>query len=212
MTDIGTGGGASREDIVQRIELMASMVAEGRRFTARCGWIFLLWGVVDLAASSWRFFEPDSHWVGAWSWPICLIAGTVATLIGLAITRRDPNQGKNTWCRYVEAVWGMMGISLAIYVGSAMARHLTWQNSYIAGLLVIVGMAHAISAAILRWRVQGVMAGIWWAGGIAAIFARSRGEVDLIMFLEMGLGMVLFGLYTMMLGRRNGGGWVSKNA
>jgi hypothetical protein len=212
VTDTGTGGEPSRDEIVQRIELMASMVAEGRRFTARCGWIFLLWGVVGLAATAWRFFEPSSHWVGGWAWPVCLVAGVVATFIGLALRRSAPHRARTTWCRNVEMVWGMMGISLAIYVAAAMTRHLTWQNSYIAGLLVIVGMAHAISAAILRWRVQGAVAAIWWAGGIAAIYARSRGNIEAIMFLEMGLGMALFGLYAMMLGRNHGGGWVGKDA
>jgi hypothetical protein len=73
-------------------------------------------------------------------------------------------------------------------------------------------MAHAISAAILRWRVQGVVAAIWWAGAIAIFFARSRMDVQLVMFLEMGLGMTLFGLYAMVLNRSNDGGRVRKNA
>ncbi|HKN21840.1 MAG TPA: hypothetical protein VJX73_10510, partial [Terracidiphilus sp.] len=75
MGDKETEGGATREEIVQRVELMESMIAEGRRFTMRCGWIFVLWGVVDLAAMSWRYYQPNSLWVGEWAWPICLAAG-----------------------------------------------------------------------------------------------------------------------------------------
>ena len=205
MADIDAEGGASREEIVQRIELMESMVAEGRRFTARCGWIFVLWGVVDLAAMSWRYLQPDSLWVGQWAWPICLVAGAVLTLIGRALQGRQQNCIRGLRCRSVEAVWGMMGLALAIYITGAMVRHLTWQYSYVAGLLIIIGMAHAISAVILRWRMQGVVAAIWWAGAIAAFCVRSNGGVQRIMFLEMVFGMILFGVYAMVLERMGGG-------
>jgi hypothetical protein len=105
----------------------------------------------------------------------------------------------------VEAVWGMMGVTLAIYITGAMVRHLTWQYSYVAALFVIVGMAHGTSAAILRWRVQGVVAAIWWAGGIAAFCVRTSAGVNEIMFLEMVFGMILFGVYAMVLERMSGG-------
>jgi hypothetical protein len=105
----------------------------------------------------------------------------------------------------------MMGISLAIYITGAMVRHLTWQYSYVAALLIIIGMAHGISAVILRWRVQGVVAAIWWAGGIAAFCVRSNAGVQRIMFLEMVFGMILFGLYAMALERKSGGGRANEN-
>jgi hypothetical protein len=205
MEDREMEGGASREEIVQRIELMERMVAEGRRFTARYGWVFVLWGVVDLAAMSWRYFEPTSLWVGQWAWPICLLAGAVLTLIGRALQGHQKNCVRGVRCQSVEAVWGMMGISLAILITGAMVRHLTWQYSYVAGVLIIIGMAHAISAVILRWRVQGVVAAIWWAGGIAAFCVRSNRGVEEIMFVEMVLGMILFGVYAMVLERKGGG-------
>jgi hypothetical protein len=115
-------------------------------------------------------------------------------------------------CLNVELVWLMMGIALACYVASAMIRGLTWQYSYVAALLIIVGLAHAISAAILRWRVQGIMAAIWWLGGIAVFLARSQGDVEVIMFVEMCLSMIAFGLYTMWLESRGGGKPVEHHA
>jgi len=205
MGDKETEGGATREEIVQRVELMESMIAEGRRFTMRCGWIFVLWGVVDLAAMSWRYYQPNSLWVGEWAWPICLAAGVVLTFLGRALQGRQQGCSKGLRWRSVEAVWGMMGITLAIYITGAMVRHLTWQYSYIAALLIIIGMAHGISAVILRWRVQGVVAAIWWGGGIAAFCVRSNGGVERIMFLEMVFGMILFGLYAVVLERMGRG-------
>jgi hypothetical protein len=212
MRDDETEGGASREEIVQRIELMESMIAEGRQFTARFGWAFVLWGVVDLAAMSWQYFQPDSELAGKWAWPICLAAGVVLTFLGRAWQRSQQNcsPGGLRW-RTVEAVWGMTGIALAIYITCAMVRHLTWQYSYVAALFMIVGLAHAISAAILRWRMQGVVAAIWWAGGIAAFCVRSNRGVQEIMFLEMVFGTILFGVYAMVL-ERMGRGRAHENA
>jgi hypothetical protein len=211
MTNPEPGGEASREEIVQRIQLMESMVAEGRLVTARCGWYFVLWGLVGIAAVGWRYLQPDSNWVGKWAWPVCLLAGAVLTLIGRVLQKRERACGSGTRSRSVEAVWGMMGIALAIYISCVMARHLTWQYSYIAAILIIVGLAHAISAAILRWRVQGVVACIWWAGAIAVFFVRSRWGFDLILLLEMGLGMGLFGVYGMVMQRRSGGSAAGRN-
>jgi hypothetical protein len=197
-------GGATRDDLVRRLELMEAMIAEGRGMTARYGWIFVLWGLVDFVAMGWRYFEPQSHWVGMWAWPVCLVAGAVITCVGLALQKRAPGRGVNTQCRSVEGVWAMMGGALAIYVAGAMARHLTWQYSYVAGLLVIVGMAHGISAVILRWRVQAVVAAIWWLGGIAVFCVRSQHDIEIIMLVEMCFGMIAFGLYVMMRERRHG--------
>jgi uncharacterized protein with PQ loop repeat len=205
MANGGMDGGADRDELIQRLELIETMIAEGRRSTTRCGWIFLLWGLVALTAMGWRFFQPHSNWVGARAWPVCLIAGAILTCIGLALQKRESGRSTNVNCLNVGTVWFMMGIALACYIASAMVRGLTWQYSYIAALLIIVGLAHAISAAILRWRVQGAMAAVWWLGGIAVFRARSQGDVQVIMFIEMCLSMIAFGIYTMLLERRQGG-------
>jgi hypothetical protein len=196
------GGGGMRDDLVQRIALMETMIAEGRRSTMRYAWVFILWGLVDLAAMAWQFFEPHSHWVGMWAWPVCLVAGAVATVVGLVLRRGERGNAISMECRSVEAVWGMMGITLGIYIAAGMVRHLTWQLSYCAALLMILGMAHAISAKILRWRAQGAVAVVWWAGGVAMFYTRTFEQVRAIMFVEMVLGMVAFGVYAMSLERR----------
>jgi hypothetical protein len=48
--------GTSRDDLVKRLELMEAMIAEGRGFTTHNAWIFVLWGLVDLAGWSWENF------------------------------------------------------------------------------------------------------------------------------------------------------------
>ena len=194
--------GTSRDDLLRRIELMEAMIAEGRQTTMRCGWIFILWGLVDLAGMSWQMLPNHPRFV----WPICLGTGVVLQLVGLAMWKRDSPRCKGMQSRNVEAVWLMMFLALIVYVGTAQATRFAWQYSYIAALLMIIGLAHAISAAILRWRVQAVVAGIWWAGAVAIFVCNSRRATNEIFLIEMCFGMIAFGLYVIWLERRSGGG------
>src|ERR1035438_5676906 len=104
MTDFENEDGVTRDELVQRVELMASMIAEGRRFTTRCGWIFALWGLVGLAATGLLFFVPDSNWVGQWAWPVCLVAGVVLTFGGPARGSREQRGGLSRRARDGAAV------------------------------------------------------------------------------------------------------------
>jgi hypothetical protein len=196
--------GTSRDDLVKRLELMEAMIAEGRGFTTHNAWIFVLWGLVDLAGWSWENFV-HTRFAGQWAWPICLIAGVVLTFAGKALQKAPPGVPNSIACGRVLTVWAMMGLAMAIYVASAMINHFTWQYSYVAALLMMIGMAHAISAVILRWRVQGVVAAIWWAGGAAIFFLNSHRATSFIMLIEMCLGMIAFGVYAMMIEARKGG-------
>lgn len=207
MTNSEPEYGTTRDDLIRRLALMETMIAEGRRTTTRCGWIFVLWGLVDIAGMGWQWIWP-SYWI----WPITLFVGFVIQFrIGLRL-KPDSVSVSNTQGRIIGAIWSMMGLATAIYVFTAIFRHLAWQFSFIAGIFMLVGMAHAISAMILRWRVQGLVAALWWAGGVAMFFAHSSNEIFVIFPLEMFFGMVLFGLYSMMLERRDRGGQVSANA
>ncbi len=200
MSDLEKDNGIERADLVQRIELMEYMIAEGRQSIMRCGWIFVLWGVVDSVGYAWQYYLPVSTW--KWTWPVCITAGAVITVVGRMLQKRRQGYRKSRQCSTIEAVWGMMLVTLALYVFTAIMTHFAWQFSYVAGLLMIVGMAHGISAVILRWRAQGVVAGIWWAGGIAILCCNSHRATDDIFLLEMCLGMIAFGLYVMVLEHR----------
>jgi len=202
MANVEEGGGGMRDDLVQRLALMEAMIAEGRRSTKRYAWIFILWGMVDLTAMAWRHLEPRSDWVWRWAWPICLVVGAALTVVGLVMRRRESGAVVSVECRSLEATWGMMGITLGIYVAAGMVRHMTWQLSYCAALLMMLGMAHAISAKILRWPVQGAVAVVWWISGVAMFYTQTFAQVNTIMFVEMVLGMIGFGLYAMSLERR----------
>jgi hypothetical protein len=202
MENLEPEGGTSRKELLERVALMEAMIREGRRTTGRYGWIFVLWGLVDLAGIGLQQVLPHSRLV----WPVVLACGFAMQAVGVAMLRRRGNPVSTTRRgRSVEAVWSMMGVALTLYVAAAMVRHVTWQISYVAAILMMIGMAHAISAMILRWRVQAMVAALWWAGGIALYFV-PRPYPLVIFTLEMFVGMVLFGIYVMVRERRGGNG------
>lgn len=207
MTNPEPDNGATRDDLVKRLELMETMIAEGRQSTCRHGWIFVLWGLVNLTGMGWQQIQPHSRWV----WWVCLGVGLTLNVLGSKLQKRNPGRARSGAGRSLEAVWSMMGVTMVLYVGTVLLTHFGWQYSYLSALLMILGMAHATSAAILRWSLQAVVAGVWWVGGCAVLFLNSYRAVRYIFFAEMCLGMIAFGLYAMWLERRNGGGWVNRN-
>ena len=209
MADLEEDSGTSRKELLERVEVLEAMIREGRQATCRCGWIFVLWGVVDLTGLALQWKMQRAMWV----WPVVIATGFLIQWLVLARTRRGPPQRTFVKSRSIGAVWGMMGLGVCLYVAAAMVRGFTWQLSYIAGILMMVGLAHAISAAILRWRVQAAAAALWWAGGVATYFASGHGKLLLgIVVADLFFGLVVFGLYVMFLERRCGTGAVAGHA
>jgi len=142
----------------------------------------------------WQYFFPQSG--GPWAWPVCLPAGAILTFAGKALQRRNQGYSRNDQCGRVMSVWGMMGLAMGIYIASVMLTHFSWQYSYMAAILTMIGMAHAISAMILRWRMQGLAAAVYWAGAVAILIFNSGRATTAIWLFEMGIVMIVFGLYA----------------
>jgi len=84
-TNFEPDGGTSRNDLVQRIELMETMIAEGRQATMRFGWIFVLWGLIDLAGMALEWERPNH----VWNWPVTISIGMVLQFAGLRMRSRS---------------------------------------------------------------------------------------------------------------------------
>jgi len=199
MSNFEPHNGTSREDLVERVTLMETTIAEGRQATARFGWIFVLWGLVDLAGMALQWERPSSMW----NWPVAIGVGMVLQFAGVALRRRAGSESvANTQSRAISAIWGMMGVTLILYCFTAIFTGKTYGPGYIAAIFMTIGLAHAASAIILRWPVQGAVAALWWAGGLACFFL--SGIWFLAIFcVEMLFGMVFFGLYAMWLERKS---------
>lgn len=199
MDDLQREDGTDRQQLVERLALMEAMVMEGRRATGRYGWVFVLWGLVDVAGVIWQSAMPRSFG----PWPITIAIGIVLQFAGLRLFCRNPAPTMKN--RALTAIWQMMGIGLCLYCFSAMFAHAANGRAYAAAILILVGLAHGASAMILRWTAQGAISAVWLAGGVASYFI--PGDWLVWLFLgEMIVGMVLFGLYAMLLESRRSRG------
>ena len=178
---------------MQRVALMEAMIAEGRQSTARYGWMFVLWGLTYFVAMAWTVYLPLKDC----AWPVCIgISVAISAIKGRRHAR------KNQRSRSIEAVWQVFGAGITLYViGAIVSAHGT-QPAYYAAIMFFIGLAHGISARILRWGAQGLAAAVWWAGGVAMFFFTTRNETLAIFLTASFFGMILFGLYAMMLERR----------
>ena len=197
MTNLEADGGTTRDDLVQRVALMEAMIAEGRRSTARYGWIFLMWGLVYFAAMGWVLFLPLANF----AWPVCIVAAIIVLSVAKARQRRK-GATESVRSLNIEAVWKGMGIAISLYIVAAIVGHHTRETAFFAAMLFFVGLAHSISAMILRWWGQGIVAAIWFAGGVADFFFTRPSESIGIFLAATFFGQILFGLYAMMLDRR----------
>ena len=200
------GEGATRDDLLQRVALMETMIAEGRRTTTRYGWMFLMWGLLYFVGMGWTMLLPMPNL----AWPVCISVGIAVVVV--KSWQKRAGASENLRSRSVEAVWEGMGIAAVLFtVGGVLSGH-GGQPIFIAAILFMVGMAHGISALILRWGMQGVAAAVWGGCGVAACFATTSNEMVALFLTASFFGMVLFGLYAMVLERRHSAAPVQHHA
>lgn len=206
MTNSETDGGVTRDDLMQRVALMETMIAEGRRSTARYGWVFVMWGLLYIAAVGWMLFLPFARL----AWPVCIGAGIAAVVISESRRKRVEGCG-NLKSRSVGAVWSSMGIAITLFVAAAAVSH-HWGIACFAAILFFIGLAHGASAMILRWGMQGLAAAVWCGCGVASFFFTTSSEWIGIFLAASFFGNVIFGLYAMVLERRRPGTAVQHHA
>src|SRR5215469_11584043 len=103
----------STQDLKERLALIESMIAEGRRRTQSWGWIFLLWGVAYYIAIGWATRGRDlSVWGSGHNgaWPITMLAAFVLTMI-IGI-RKGRGQPVTTVGRAIPAIWLSIGVAM----------------------------------------------------------------------------------------------------
>lgn len=187
------------QELIERIDLVEAMIAEGKNSTARRGWIFVTWGFTYILAVLWNSYLPQKEW----AWPICIGLALIAIKFG-QLRQRRRSLRESTRSRSIDAVWSGFGKAVLLYVIVAGLSHRLQDPSYEAAVLIFFGGAHAMSATILRWRVQWAVAILWFAAGAAAFFVTSKVAIGVFIVASL-LGLVCFGLYVMALERTLGG-------
>jgi hypothetical protein len=176
-----------RREMLDRLKLIETMMAEGRQSTQRWGWSFLLWGTGPLMAMLWSAHGKHAEW----AWPVTM--GLCIIVNGLVVAaRKRTGQSKTTTTRSLSAIWTCVGATALLFAFAAVRSGMSEFRYLYAALFALAAVAHGASSLILRWRTQFLAALVWWIAGVAAFVVPAARLQDLAA-LALVLGNIVFG-------------------
>jgi hypothetical protein len=189
------------QDLKDRLSLIESMIAEGRRTTAHWSWICVLWGVAYFAAMAWTTWGPNK----VWAWPVCVAAALIVMAVFITGTRGRGGQEKHpetTMGRAIGSVWMGLGISMVLLFPSlGISGRLGDVHVFIAIVASFLGLANGACGLMLRWKAQIACAALWWATSVASLFG-TENQAVIIFLVAIFLCLIVFGFYGMVLEAR----------
>ena len=181
----------TERELTQRLSLIESMIAKGRRNTESWGWTFVLWGVVYYLAIAWSTW---GH--GVWAWPVTILVGVIATVVVASL--KAGNHPETTLGRAIGSIWIALGISMfVLFLGLGLSGRLTDQHLFVSVISAILGMANGASALILRWKVQFACAVVWWTAAVTTCFGTDAHSM-VVFLVAIFLCQIVFGIYGAM--------------
>ncbi|HUA97751.1 MAG TPA: hypothetical protein VMA34_05440 [Terracidiphilus sp.] len=183
-------------ELKDRLTLIETMIAEGRRSTESWGWSFVLWGVAYFVAIVWAAWGRSlSLWGGNHlAWPVTMIAACILTaVIGMRMGRGNP---ETTMGRAAVSIWISVGISMLLVFPALSVAGRVDQHGFVALAASMLGLANGASALILRWKMQFACAVVWWATSVAACFG-SEEQLTVLFLTALFLCQIVFGIYAM---------------
>ncbi len=186
----------SQSELAGRIELIESMMLEGRRKFEYWGWSQVLWGSAYLIAIGWssRWGRPDI------AWPVTMIAATVITIAVASFRKRA--HPPTTLSRSLRAIWISLGLGIFIYCFSMGSSGHLELHSWWTTIEILLGAANLSAALILRWRAQFIVAAVWWVSAVATCFVGDSMVMPVLVAATL-VGMIGFGFYLMYCERRD---------
>ena len=176
------------QELKDRLSLIESMIAEGRRHTESWGWTFVLWGVAFYLALAWSAWNRS-----AWAWPVTVSIAVIVTVV-VASLKADGHSG-TTLGRAIGSIWIALGISMfLLFLALGLSGRLTDQHLFVAVISAILGMANGASGLILHWKVQLACAAVWWAAAVASCFGTDA-ESMIVFLVAVFLCQIVFGIY-----------------
>lgn len=187
----------NRAELMERLTVLEQMVNEGRRSTERWGWNFILWGIAPLLALYWSTHWPHPNF----AWGVLM---TLAAILTGIISER--NHGKDhhpqtVVHRALYSVWSVAGSSIFLYLFVSAFSHHYEIRSFLAVMFVLLAIPNTVSAAVLQWRTQYLVSGMWWCAVVFAFFAPESWIIP-IYVIALLLGNVCFGIYLTIIERR----------
>jgi hypothetical protein len=183
----------SESELKERVQLIESMIFEGRRTTESWGWSFLFWGVAYYVAIGWTAW---THYGLAW-----LITMVSASLLMWAIVKsktKKPEVKKpdTTVGRAIFSIWIAMGISMSVLLTAMGFSGRFNAQMFVAVVGAMLGTSNAASGMILRWKAQFACALVWWAAAAAACFA-TVDQSTVVFLVAIFFCQIVFGAYAM---------------
>jgi hypothetical protein len=179
------------QELKERLSIIETMIAEGRRHTESWGWTFILWGIAYYVALAWSAWGHS-----AWAWPATVLIAIIITVV-ISFSKGGKHPG-TTLGRAIGSIWIALGISMSVlFLSLGWSGRLTDQHLFVAVIAGILGMANGASGLILRWKVQFACAAVWWLAIVATCFGSDT--VSTIAFLSaIFLCQIVFGAYGLM--------------
>ena len=174
-------------ELRERLGLIGTMIAEGRRTTRSWGWIFVLWGAAYYLALA-STAAPHSPL----AWPATLLLALSVTVV--VLRRNRSRQPVTTVARALGAIWSAMAISLCILLFALMVSQRLNHQIFVAVLGAMLGTANAASSILLRWKTQFVCAAVWWAVAVTACFSSVATSL-MVLFAAIFFCQIVFGVY-----------------
>ncbi len=193
----------SKQDLSERLALIESMIAEGRRSTTRWAWTILLWGVAFYVAIAWSSgFLGGPIWGQHYmAWPVTMTATWLLNW-GLATRMRQSAKAPMTTVgRAIIAIWSAMGISMFALLLPLGLSGRADQQVCVAVVVTLLGTANAASGMLLKWKAQIACAVVWWLAATASLFG-SVTQSSIAFLAAIFFCQIVFGIYAMILESR----------
>ncbi len=186
----------SQNELLSRIDLIESMVLEGRRKFEYWGWSQVLWGSAYLIAIGWAYWSGSPNV----AWPVTMIAAAVIMIV--VSSRKKRVLPATASSRSIRAIWTVVGSALFLFCFSVGISGHFESHTFLAAVEVLLGVANLASAMILRWRTQLVVGIVWWVAAVATCFVRLAWVLPILVAATL-ICMIGFGLYLMYCDRRD---------
>jgi hypothetical protein len=181
---------AEELELKDRLSLIETMIAEGRRTTERYGWTFVLWGVAYYIAIFWAGVGHDYL-----AWPITMTVAAVLT--GVIFSRKCRKRPATTTGRAIGSIWIAMGISMfVLFMALGSSGRLVDYHVFVAIAAAMLGTANATSSMILKWKVQFGCALVWWVAAVVSCFGTAS-QSSMTFLVAIFLCQIVFGSYMM---------------
>jgi len=181
---------ATEKELKDRLGLIESTIAAGRRQTESWGWTFVLWGVAYYLAIAWSAWGHS-----AWAWPVTISIAVIVTVVVSSL--KAGKHPETTLGRAIGSIWAALGISMfVLFPALGLSGRLTDQHLFVAVISAILGMANGASALILRWKVQFACAVVWWVAAVTTCFG-TEAQSMIAFLVAIFLCQIVFGIYGM---------------